>query len=115
MAAALDSGDPCRAAEEARALRDSAIAAVNAGRVPGPYQEELGASTQELVSATETACAAEQTPPVVTLTEPEDKDDGNGKGKGKHRKKGDEDEPVETETLPTVTTVVTETGPSGDE
>jgi hypothetical protein len=49
VAAALTAGDSCRAHEEAVRLRDETIAAVNAGRVPGPFQEQLGASVQDLV------------------------------------------------------------------
>jgi hypothetical protein len=37
----LDEGDSCAAKREAQRLQGDAIAAINAGRVPGRYQEEV--------------------------------------------------------------------------
>lgn len=81
IAASLDASDPCRARAEAEALRQRAIAAVNARRVPPRYQEELTSSVNALVSSI--AC----TPPPAGDGEEDDdegKDEGKGKGKGKH-------------------------------
>jgi hypothetical protein len=68
VAAALDAGDSCRALEEAERLRDETLAATNAGRVPGPFQEQLGATVQDLVGRIR--CV------------PAEKEHGKGKHKG---------------------------------
>lgn len=88
IALKLAAGDDCGAAHEADALNADAIAAVNAGEIPGAYQEELVARTQELVNAV-------NCPQPVAQPEPqadEDEDDegpGRGKKKGRKKKKGD--------------------------
>jgi hypothetical protein len=74
VAVALEAGDTCRALEEAMELRRETIAATNAGRVPGPFQEQLGATVQDLVARI--SCA----PPVQ-----EERGKGKGKHKGKHK------------------------------
>jgi hypothetical protein len=80
IALKLAAGDECGAAHEADALNADTIAAVNAGEIPGAYQEELVARTQELVNAVN--CP----PPVVEPQAGEDEDDDDGPGRG--RKKG---------------------------
>jgi len=90
IALKLAAGDECGAAHEADALAADAIAAVNAGEIPGAYQEELVARTQELVNAVN--CP----PPVVQpeqqqADEDDDEDeDGPGRGKKKGKKKKDD-------------------------
>jgi hypothetical protein len=51
VAARLEADDPCAALAEAQALQAETIAAVNAGRVPAHYQEELGAAVAALVAS----------------------------------------------------------------
>lgn len=53
VAQRLDSGDGCGARAEAEALQVDAIAAVNEGRIPARYQEELAASVATLVASVE--------------------------------------------------------------
>lgn len=89
IALKLAAGDQCGAAHEADALAADAIAAVNAGEIPGVYQEELVARTQELVNAV-------NCPPPVVQPEPQadedEDDDGAGRGKKKgHKKKRKDD------------------------
>ena len=87
MAAKLEAADGCGARAEAERLQAETIAAVNAGRVPTRYQEELGAAVSSLVASIE--C----TPPVTTTTEEADDSDdesdearpGKRKGKGEHK------------------------------
>jgi hypothetical protein len=73
VAQALAGGDHCRALTLAQQLQDETIAAVNAGRVPGAFQEQLGSTVADLVSRIQCVPAAK----------PLD----NGKHKGKHKKK----------------------------
>jgi hypothetical protein len=46
----LDAGDTCAAAQEADVLQDEAQAAVDAGRVPPAFQNELMSTVDELVN-----------------------------------------------------------------
>jgi hypothetical protein len=90
IAAKLAAGDECGAAHEADALAADAIAAVNAGEVPAPYQEELVARTQELVNAVNCPPPVVQAPPEADEDEDDDDDEpGRGKKKGHKKKKGD--------------------------
>jgi hypothetical protein len=50
VAAALDAGDRCGARVEAERLQRDAIRLINDRRVPGPFQEHLGAAVNDLVS-----------------------------------------------------------------
>jgi hypothetical protein len=75
IAAKLDSGDQCGAAQEAAQLRTDLTSAINAGAVPGLYQEDLSASVNELQAQIQ-----------CTATTGEDDHGGKGKGKGKNRK-----------------------------
>jgi hypothetical protein len=69
----LDAGDSCRALSLAQQLQHETIAAINAGRVPAAFQEQLGSSVGDLVSRIRCVPAA--------------KPDDSGKHKGKHKKK----------------------------
>jgi hypothetical protein len=93
VADALDAGDVCTAAQRADALLAAVLAAINEGRVPREFQEDLTARANELVNTVN--CPP---PPAPTTTEEDDDEDdaatdgGNrkntGKGKGKGRGKG---------------------------
>jgi hypothetical protein len=86
IADALDAGDVCTAAHRADELKGATIAAINEGKVPAPFQEDLQARANELVN--EINCP----PPPTTTEEEGDGGEGKGKGKGKGRdkKQGDE-------------------------
>ena len=78
VAAALDAGDTCRALTEARALQRATITAINAGRVPSPFQEDLTSTVGDLV--TRIQCV----PPADDRAK--EKEKGKHKrGKGKHK------------------------------
>ena len=72
IAQTLAAGDPCRALTLAQQLQQETIAAINAGRVPAGFQEQLGSTVGDLVSRIKCGPAAK----------PHD----NGKHKGKHKK-----------------------------
>jgi hypothetical protein len=76
VAQALAGGDQCRALSLAQQLQRETIAAINAGRVPGAFQEQLGSTVGDLISRIE--CV----PPVKPPESPKHK----GKGKKKHEK-----------------------------
>jgi hypothetical protein len=81
VAAALQAGDSCQALDEARALQQDTIAAINERRVPAPFQEPLLASVNDLLSRI--ACV----PPVDEDRDGEEEgDDGRRKGKRKGKK-----------------------------
>ena len=92
IAEALDNGDVCGAAGLADRLNEQVIEAINAGRVPTTFQEDLQARANELVNTVN--C------PPPTVEEDEEK---NSKEDEKD-KKGDvpPEELVPTEPLPTV-------------
>jgi hypothetical protein len=73
VAQALAGGDHCRALTLAQQLQDETIAAVNGGRVPGAFQEQLSSTVGDLVSRIQ----------CVPVAKPRD----NGKHEGKHKKK----------------------------
>jgi hypothetical protein len=77
IARALIAGDSCGALSSAKQLQEEAIAAINAGRVPGAFQEQLGSTVGDLVSR-------------IQCVPVENKDD-RGKHKGKHKKHGKDD------------------------
>ena len=88
VAERLEADDPCGALAEAEALQADTIAAVNEGRVPAPFQEELGAAVASLVASIE--CTPPPPPPVSD--EEDEEDDGEpGKGKGRGKGKGKKD------------------------
>jgi hypothetical protein len=105
VAAKLEANDPCGALADAESLQQETIAAIDAGRVPQRYQEELTAAVGSL--ATSISCTIP--PPPVPDAAAEDEDDheaedegdeddededdgkgkkGKGKGKGKKGKRG---------------------------
>ncbi|MGH3080555.1 MAG: hypothetical protein ACRDNH_05395 [Gaiellaceae bacterium] len=81
VAARLDSGDACGAAEEAAQLRAEVTAAI--GSIPEVYIEDFSGLVNEIQA---------QIPP---CEHPDDRmeedEDGKGKGKGKKRKKKNKD------------------------
>ena len=86
IALKLAAGDTCGAAQEADALNGDAIAAVNDGKIPGAFQEELLARTQELVNAV-------NCPPPVVQPEPQADEHKSGRGKKKgHKNKKSKDD-----------------------
>jgi hypothetical protein len=78
VAEALVGGDLCRALTLAQQLQWETIAAINAGRVPGAFQEQLGSTVGDLVSRIQ--CVPPAKPP----------DSGRHKGKDKKKHKGDD-------------------------
>lgn len=78
VAARLDDGDSCGAAEEAASLEDAALAAIENGEVPGAFEAELEANVTQL--ADRIRCEEE---------DDEDRGKGKGKGRGKNGKGGD--------------------------
>jgi hypothetical protein len=78
VAQALAGGDQCRALTLAQQLQQETIAAINAGRVPRAFQEQLGSTVGDLVSRIQSVPAA--TP----------RDSGKHKGKEKKKHKGDD-------------------------
>ena len=90
VAERLEADDPCGALAEAEALQADTIAAVNEGRVPAPFQEELGAAVASLIASIE--CTPAPPPPVSDEEDDEEEDDGEqGKGKGRGKGKGKKD------------------------
>jgi hypothetical protein len=83
VAAALDGGDPCHALVQARRLRQDTLRAINDRRVPGPFQEQLGATVNDIVSRIE--CV----PPAPTQDDERAKP-GKRKGEKKKHDKGDD-------------------------
>jgi hypothetical protein len=101
VAERLEANDPCGARAEAEALQQRTITAVNDGRVPPRYQEELTSTVGALLASIECA-PAEPPPPTVeepppptveeppppTVEEPDeeetdDEDDEENEGQGK--------------------------------
>jgi hypothetical protein len=84
VADALEAGDDCGALTFAQALQQQTIAEINAGRVPGPLQEPLQTTVNDLAGR-------------IHCVEPPAEDDeepgrGKGKGEGKGKKHGKEDD-----------------------
>jgi hypothetical protein len=77
VAQTLAAGDSCRALTLARQLQQETVAAINAGRVPTPFQEQLSSTVGDLVSRIR----------CVPAVKPRD----SGKHKGKHKKKHEGD------------------------
>jgi hypothetical protein len=78
VAQALAGGDDCRALSLAQQLQQETIDAINAGHIPGAFQEHLGSTVGELVSRIR----------CVPPAKPHD----NGKHKGKKKKKHEEND-----------------------
>jgi len=75
VAQALAGGDQCRALSLAHRLQQETISAINAGRVPGAFQEQLGSTVGDLLSRIQ--CVPAANPP----------DNGKHKDKGKGKQK----------------------------
>ena len=89
VAERLEGGDACAALEEAEALQAETIAAVNEGRIPQVFQEELLGSVTALVESID--CTPPPAPDQEDADEGEDgEDDERGRGKGKQKGKGKE-------------------------
>jgi hypothetical protein len=78
IAHALAGGDQCRALSLAQQLQQETISAINAGRVPGAFQEQLGSTVGDLLSRIQ--CVPAVKPP----------ESGKHKGKGKKRHEKDD-------------------------
>lgn len=78
VAARLDAGDSCGAAEEATSLQQAALAAIEDGKVPAAFEAELEANVTEL--AGQIRCEEDD----------EQSGKGRGKGKGKNGNGGDD-------------------------
>lgn len=89
VAERLEADDPCGALAEAEALQADTIAAVNQGRVPAPFQEELGAAVASLVASID--CTPAPPPPASDEDDEEEEDGENGKRKGGGKGKGKKD------------------------
>jgi hypothetical protein len=76
VAARLDEGDSCGAAEEATSLQEAALAAIEDGEIPPAFEVELEANVTELAGQ-------------IHCEEEDDDDRGKGKGRGKNGKEGD--------------------------
>ena len=105
----LESGDSCGAAESAELLRERLTAAINEGKVPEAYLEELSGATNELELGVPKCIDKAPPPPPDTDEEDEDEDDETRKRK-KKKKKDDEDdgEDTATESIPTESTTIPE-------
>jgi hypothetical protein len=93
IADALDDGDVCGAAGLADQLNDQVIEAINAGRIPPAFQEDLQARANELVNTVN--CAPS------TVEEEDDDEEKKPKKDKKKEKQDSDDELVPTEPLPT--------------
>ena len=86
----LDGGDRCGAAESAARLRDRVTAAINEGKVPTVYLEDLSGLANELTFELQ-ECAERAPPPPPPAEDEDDEDDDKGHGKKKGHKKKDDD------------------------
>jgi len=77
VAQALAGRDHCRALSLAQQLQQETITAINTGRVPGAFQEQLGSTVGDLVSR------------IQCVPAPKPRDSGKHKGKDK-KHKGDD-------------------------
>jgi hypothetical protein len=87
VAERLEANDPCGAQAEAEALQQRTIAAVNEGRVPPRYQEELTSAVSALLASIE--CVPAETPPPPTVEEEEDEEEENDDEENEGQGKGD--------------------------
>jgi hypothetical protein len=94
IADTLGSGNVCGAAQQADALLDDVVTAIQAGRVPAAFQESLTASANELVNQINCPQPDEPAPPpseeeCAALEQQKadlEEERDNTKGKGKQRK-----------------------------
>jgi hypothetical protein len=82
VARTLDAGDACAALERAQKLQQDTVAAINAGRVPGSFQEQLASTVGDLVSRIE----------CVPPAKPQDRGKHEGRGKDKHKQQNEGDQ-----------------------
>jgi hypothetical protein len=106
----LDSGDSCGAAESVALLRERLTAAINDGKVPEAYLEELSGATNELALGVPNCKAPPPPPDTGEDNEGEDDNDDGKKHKRKKEKKKDKQDrdDTTTESLPTDTTTIPE-------
>lgn len=78
VAAALAAGDGCGARNQATALQQATVQAINARQVPAALQEDLSGTVNDLVGRIH--CAPAQ--------QPVDEQDEHGEGRGTHKGKG---------------------------
>lgn len=76
VAQALAGGDQCRALSLAQRLQQETISAINSGRVPGAFEEQLGSTVGDLLSRIQ----------CVPAVKPPESGKHKGKGKKKHEK-----------------------------
>lgn len=89
VAELLAAGDRCGARATADLLSASVVEAINSGRVPAPFQEELGSAAAAL--AARITCVP-PTPAPVAPSGDEDGANGNGHGKGRGKGNGERDD-----------------------
>ena len=87
MADRLDGGDSCGAAESAALLRERLTAAINEGRLPEAYLEELSGAANELELGVP-KCIDKVPPPPPDTGEDDEDDDHGKKHKGKKKDRG---------------------------
>jgi hypothetical protein len=81
VADALEAGDDCTALALAQQLQQQTITAINDRRVPGPLQDPLQTTVNDLAGR------------IQCIAPPEDDEErGRGKGKGKGKKHGEGDD-----------------------
>ena len=88
VAASLDAGDGCRAAEEAAELRDGALVAVDEGRVPPELADPLLAAVERLEAQVVCVEVEEPGPPEEEDEGPPGEGEDKDKGKGKDKDNG---------------------------
>jgi len=107
IADALDAGDVCTAAVRADELLEATIEAINEGRVPQAFQEDLSARANELVNTV-------NCPPATTDEDDDNGDDDEQRGKNEKKEKkdkkgegdGESSGDEEIVTLPTTTEIL---------
>jgi hypothetical protein len=78
VAQALSAGDPCRALTLAQQLQQQTVTAINAGRVPSAFQEQLGSTVADLVSR------------IHCVPAPNKHDNGKHKGEKRNKHEGND-------------------------
>jgi outer membrane biosynthesis protein TonB len=94
VADAIDAADICLAAVRADELQQATIEAIQSGRIPRAFQEDLEATANSLVN--EVNCPPPPpAPPPQTTTDEDDSDDDNARSKKKKDKKKPKPPPPE--------------------
>jgi hypothetical protein len=100
VADALDAGDVCLAAVRADELQNATIEAIQSGRIPPAFREDLQATATSLVN--EVNCPSP--PPPTTTDEDDSEDDDNARSnKKKEKKEQKKKQPLPPESPPTTT------------